>query len=635
MTSGFSLRRLLFGSPLRTDVAVHERLPILLALPIFAADALSSVAYATEAILKQWSNVGLRHDQYVATFWISLAIVTLILLVVVSYRQVIYAYPRGGGSYLVARENLGLFVGLVAAAALLVDYVLTVSVSIAECAAASFSALDQFGGVFTSLSEHRVGVCVILVLLIMLVNLRGVRESGLAFAFPSYGFILLMFTMIGIGLYRAFVIGEPVQSVAMAPDPSHDVTLTPYLILRGFASGCAALTGIEAVSNGVTAFRAPEARNASITLAVLGVILAALFTGVSTLALRFGIGVSPTEETVVSQIARAACGTAMPLGIIYFGVQFFTALILFLAANTAFAGFPRLASVLAEDGFLPRQLAALGDRLAFNNGIIVLSGFAIFFLVVFDGNTHALLPLYTVGVFVAFTTAQFGMVRRHLQAPREHIAGLIVNSVGGVTTLVVLLVVTRSKFIVPQPLFGTTWFYEGAWMALTLMAFLVWMFYGISRHYQRVDRQLAEIPEAAHGAFRHTVIVLVPSRIHRGIVQAIRYARSISPDALAVHIQFDPRHGESLRKQWAEHGEDMPLLILDSPFRSLVGPLMRYLDAAERVRTDDIITVVLPEFVPARWWHNFLHNASGWLLRFRLHYRPDIVIVSVRYYLHG
>ncbi len=633
----FHLRRLLLGNPVRTEFAHEARLPILLALPIFAADALSSVSYASETILRQLRLLSIHPEQWRVALPISIAIVALILMVVVSYRQVIYAYPRGGGSYAVARENLGLSMGLVAASALLVDYVLTVAVSIADCVAQSFSALGTLGISIDVLKPSKVIVCVLAVLLIMMVNLRGTKESGVAFAGPSYGFIAVIITLIIVGVIRLRTAGTPLEQIATPLIPSDPKSVDWIILLRGFASGCAALTGIEAVSDGVTAFKKPEARNAVLTLAILGGFLAFMFIGVSYLAVGFNIGPSETE-TVISQIAKASFGTAMPGGIMYYAVQLFTALILFLAANTAFAGFPRLGSVLAEDGYLPRQLATLGDRLAYNNGIIFLGLVAIGFLIAFHGEAHALLPLYTVGVFIAFTLAQAGMVVRGLRTSPRPWPGIMVNGLGCIVTLVVLIVVTVSKFIVyDPPLFAGRWFtlYEGAWMALMLMAVVIWLFVSISKHYKVTDAQLAVMPTETNHPIRHTVIVLVPTRIHRGIVTAINYARSISPDALAVHISFDRSHHGRLREAWELHGGDMPLIVLDSPYRSLVAPLMAYLDAAETVRDDDIITVVLPEFVPAKWWHHFLHNASGWLLRIKLHYRPDIVLTSVRYYLDG
>ena len=628
----FSLRRFLFGAPMRSERALHERLPIILALPIFASDALSSVSYATEAILRQFTAMEVRHSDFGISLGISLAIVALILIVVVSFWQVIYAYPHGGGSYEVAKESLGLFLGLVAASALLVDYILTVAVSAAESTAASFSAIHNLAPHLHDLHAYTLPVAIGMVTLIMILNLRGLRESGLLFSGPSYGFIFFTFAMIAGGLYRVFVTGEPVSPVGMPPNPQDNVALTPFLILRAFASGCAALTGIEAVADGVQAFKKPEARNASITLGILGVTLAFMFTGITFLAMRFHIG--PSErETVISQIARASFGTEMPGGFMYYGMQIFTALILFLAANTAFSGFPRLASILADHGFLPRQLTNVGDRLVYSNGIVVLGLLAMGFLIVFGGETHALLPLYTVGVFIAFTLAQAGMVRRSLKMKPVPVLTLAITGLGTVVTGVVLCVILYGKFIVPQPLFGTTWFYEGAWMALLLMALIVWMFYGIATHYRHVKEQLARVAPEAFKPLKHTVIVLVPGSIHHGVVTALNYGRSLSPDAIAVHVDSGGTGAPELRSHWEQFGADMPLIILDSPYRELVRPLMQYLDSAERVRDDDIITVILPEFVPARWWHNILHNAAGWLLRFRLFFRKDIVIVSIRYYL--
>jgi amino acid transporter len=618
---------------LRTEHAAHERLPIVLALPIFASDALSSVAYATEAILHQFEGMHIRHQDWPMVLPISVAIVTLIIMVVISYWQVIFAYDKGGGSYVVAKENLGLLMGLIAASALLVDYVLTVAVSIADCVSQSDSALNQIGGFWAVLFDNKPLAASVLVLLILFANLRGVRESGALFAGPSYGFIVVIGAMVFYGVFRTWTGGQPLADVAMQHTEGVGVKLDWLLLLRGFASGCAALTGIEAVSNGVQAFKKPEARNASLTLAILGVMLAILFTGISYLAVHYKIG--PSEhETVVSQIARATFGKTGFGAVMYYAVQLFTALILFLAANTAFAGFPRLSAILAEDGFLPRQLKSLGERLAYNNGIWTLGLLAIGFLLVFRGEAHALLPLYTIGVFIAFTTAQFGMVLRSLKQKPVPIVGLIINAIGALITLVVLCVVTYSKFIVKDqpPLFGIPGFYEGAWMAIVLMALVVVLFYAIDKHYKTTDRQLAHIP-AYKKQIHHTVLVLVPSRIHRGVIQALNYARSLSPDALAVHISFDPEREQHLLDAWEEHGEESPLLILNSPYRTLIGPLMKYIEETEKLRDDDVVTVVLPEFVPAKWWHQFLHNASGIIIRWHLSKRREIVLVNVRYYL--
>ncbi len=638
-------RRIFLGRPLRTERAIHERLSIALALPIFASDALSSVAYATEAILLQLADAHLNRSYFHYSLPISVAIVSLILMVVISYWQVIFAYPGGGGSYIVAKENLGEWAGLTAASALLVDYVLTVAVSIAEGTAAALAALLQLGPRFAHLDDHRVLICCALVLVVMLLNLRGIRESGVAFAAPSYLFIVGMIALICFGMYRTWTGQTPVEQVS-PPNlvPSGPAgALTVFLILRAFASGCSALTGIEAVSNGVQAFRKPEARNASLTLGILGALLAFMFIGITYLANHYGIvpgdhlaayGGINRHEPVVSQVARATFGT----NVFYYVIQAATAMILLLAANTSFAGFPRLASILAEDGYLPRYFAALGDRLAYNNGIMVLAAVAMVFIAIFGGETHALLPLYTVGVFIAFTLSQAGMVSRWRKLGKLVSFSALINAVGCLVTFTVLIVVVISKGWVRSreaTLFhiGSVPIQEGAWIALLLMGLLIWLCKSIFNHYETVNAQLAIIPEGYNNPVKHTVIVLVPSRIHRGVLHALNYACSISPDAMAVHIMFDRTKEPDLRKAWGEYGGDMPLIILDSPYRSLVGPLMGYLDAADQVRDDDIITVVLPEFVPARWWHHFLHNASGFLLRLLLFYRRDIVITSIRYYL--
>lgn len=639
-------RRIFLGRPLRTERAAHERLPIPLALPIFASDALSSVAYATEAILIQLADAHLNRNLFSVSLPISIAIITLILMVVVSYVQVIFAYPGGGGSYVVAKNNLGEWAGLTAASSLLVDYVLTVAVSIAEGTAAALAALSHLGPSFQHLESHRVLICCALILVVMLLNLRGARESGFAFAVPSYLFIASMIGLICVGVFRTLMGGHPVEAVAppsITPMDGPMGAVTVLLVLRAFASGCAALTGIEAVSNGVQAFKKPEARNASLTLVILGALLAFMFIGITYLANHYQIvpgehlaaygGVNRLEP-VVSQVARATFGTSP----FYYVVQASTAMILLLAANTSFAGFPRLASILAEDGFLPRYFANLGDRLTYNNGIIVLALMAIVFIAAFGGETHALLPLYTVGVFIAFTLSQAGMVSRWRKLGKALSLSAIINAIGCAMTFLVLIVVTISKGWVRSPeatLFhiGDVPIQEGAWIAILLMGLQMWICKSIANHYRAVSAQLAIIPEGYDKPVKHTVIVLVPSRIHRGVIHALSYARSISPDAMAVHIMFDRTKEQDLRRSWEEHGGDMSLIILDSPYRSLIGPLMDYLDVADKVRNDDIITVVLPEFVPARWWHHFLHNASGWLLRLLLFYRRDIVITSIRYYL--
>jgi amino acid transporter len=640
-----SLKRLLLGRPLHSNLASHERLSIPFALPIFASDALSSTAYATEAILIQLAEAHVSRTSFFVSLPISMAIVSLILMVVVSYTQVIRAYPQGGGSYIVAKENLGRLPGLAGAAALLVDYILTVAVSISEGTAAALAGLGQLGGVFETLPQYRVLIACMLILGIMLMNLRGTRESGLAFAIPSYYFIICMLILVGYGVPRALMgapVASPVAPPSLDPVNSPALGLSFFLLLRAFSSGCAALTGIEAVSTGVQAFKPPEARNASITLVVLGVLLATIFTSITFIANHYNIvpgsvhaayGGVAHQEPVVSQVTRATFG----LGTFYYMIQAAVAMILLMAANTAFSGFPRLASILARDNYLPRYFGNLGDRLAYNNGIIVQALLAMSFVVVFGGQTHALLPLYTVGVFIAFTLSQAGMVARWTRQGKFGLS-FFINLIGCIITGVVLVVVGSAKFWVSghhATLFHIGGFavQEGAWIALVLMSLVGWMCYSISRHYESIDAQLAHVPESSKRTFKHTVIVLVPSRIHRGVYQAVNYARSISDHATAVHIAFDAGKEEHLRQNWEVNLPEMPLIILESPYRSLVKPLMRYLDAAGKVRADDIVTVILPEFVPAKWYHHFLHNASGWLLRIVLFYRRDIVITSIRYYL--
>lgn len=663
-----ALKHFLVGNPLKTAQVAHERLSKKAALAIFSSDALSSTAYATEEILLVLA-VAAAYGQtgsfrYVIP--ISIGIGTLLAIVAASYRQTIHAYPSGGGAYIVAKENLGATAGLTAGAALLVDYVLTVSVSTAAGVAAITSAAQ--GTRLAYLSNHRalVGVCFIVV--IALANLRGVRESASVFAFPTYAFIVSFLFMIGFGLVHYSLYGgaAPIVGPLKLAEGYHAQPLTTLLLLAAFSNGCSALTGIEAISNGIQAFKPPEARNASITLVWMAVLLLAMFLGTSVMAYLYGV--HPTDsETVVSQFARIVF--AGHLGWFYYVVQACTAAILLLAANTSFAGFPMLASLLARDRYLPRQFANRGDRLVFSNGIVILAVFASLLLVVFRGDTSRLIPLYAVGVFLSFTLSQSGMVIHWLKEKSRGKAkseaksktplanggegeaaqalpdaglevdrgasfvsdevtdiahwkkSILINGIGAVATFVVLVVFILTKFI------------HGAWVVVMVIPLLVLLFRSIHRHYVAVAKQLSTEGLQPLRPIKHTVIVPI-SGIHRGVINALQYAKSIGGDnVIALYIDLDEEATKKLRQKWDQWGSGVKLVVLQSPYRSLVRPLLRHIDRIERARDDDMITVVLPEFVPAKWWHHVLHNQSSLLLKGALLFRKGIIVTSVPYHL--
>jgi amino acid transporter len=601
-----NVKRILLGTPIPTTHAAHERLGPLTGLAIFASDALSSVAYATEEILLILMLAG--SAALGLSFPIAIAIGVLILIVVSSYRQTILAYPQGGGSYIVTRENLGRYPSLVAGAALLVDYVLTVAVSVAAGIAAITSAIRP-------LYPYRVSLCVIGVTVIAIGNLRGVRESGRLFALPTYLFLGAYFLLIGWGGTQW--LRGAAGAVAPAVPTAGGEALTAFLILRAFSSGCAAMTGIEAVSDGVPAFRPPEAQTARRVLLAMGAILIVLFLGISALAHAFGV--MPAEgETVNSQLARLVFGESPP----YYFIQVVTMLILILAANTSFADFPRLASFLARDRFIPRQFANRGDRLAFSNGIILLALFSIGLLIVFQGNTHALIPLYALGVFVSFTLSQASMVRywfRH----RGSGWGLraLLNGTGALATGVVAVIVGLTKFT------------HGAWIVVVLLPCMIALFATIRRHYDDVAVQLSvEGVVPPPPPVGHAVLVLVGD-VHRGMLPAIEYAQALSPEARGVYVEVDPEQTRRFEERWAKYAEGMPLVVLRSPYRSVTGPFLEYLDLLQRQAPNQLITIVLPEFVPARWWQHLLHNQTALLIKGALLFRKGVVVTNVAYHL--
>ena len=602
----------LLGRPLPTSAAIHERLSKVKALAVFSSDALSSTAYATEEILLALILAG---SLALGFSWpISVAIVVLLLIVGFSYRQTIHAYPNGGGSYIVAKDNLGQFPGLVAGSALLIDYVLTVAVSVSAGVAALISALP-------TLQAYRVEIAVGWVALLTLANMRGVRESGTIFAVPTYAFILSFVVMLGAGFYRVLTGAGPVE-VVHVEDITPTQTLTTFLVLRAFASGCTALTGVEAISNGVPAFKKPESVNASTTLTWMVTILTSLFLGVTYLAQYYGI--HPLEpdatgyQTVVSQIARAVFGT----GLMYYIIQGSTALILALAANTAYADFPRLASLIARDRYLPRQFTNVGHRLAFSNGIVVLGALSILLLILFQGETHALIPLYAVGVFLSFTLSQSGMVVHWWRLRDEGwVRHMVINGIGAVATFVVLMVIAITKFAL------------GAWIVVVLIPTFVVMFLRIHRHYVQVADQLSLRSWTPPAPASHNTVIVPVGDIHRGVVQALRYARLLSDDVRAIHIEVDPARTERLRSRWGEWGQGIKLILVPSPYRSTLSTLIQYLEEVDTERDDDVITVVLPEFVPRHWWENLLHNQTSWILNTALRFQRNKVVVAVRYQL--
>jgi amino acid transporter len=601
------LKRMLVGPPMPLAQARHERLRKRVALAVFSSDALSSVAYATEEILLIAVLAGTAALHLSVP--ISIAITALLAIVAISYQQTIHTYPSGGGSYIVARANLGAVAGLIAAAALLVDYVLTVSVSVAAGVAAVTSA-------FPNLATHKVALGVGCVAVIALANIRGVRESGRIFAVPTYFFVVSFGFMIAEGLFRLAT-----GSLPRTPPPALPAAeaLTWFLILRAFSSGCTAMTGTEAISNGIPAFRTPESRNAAITLGWMAAILGSFFIGLTVLADRLGI--VPTEaETVVSQIARRLHGT----GIFYYMIQAATALILVLAANTSFADFPRLSSLLARDRYIPRQFATLGERLVFSNGIMVLGAMAALLLVMFGGETHALIPLYAVGVFISFTLSQSGMVR-HWWKDRvpgwRHKIGI--NGLGAVATGIVTVVIAVTKFT------------HGAWIVVLVIPTLVATFLAMRRHYDDVAEQLSLEGLAGPPQLHHTVLVIVGD-LHRGVVRAVQYAKTLaSPNVAvrAVFVETDPAKTAKLEEKWARWGLGVPLVILSSPYRSLLRPLIEYLDALQSLGDDHIVTVVIPEFLPSKWWQHVLHNQTALLVKGALLFRKNTVVADVPYLL--
>ncbi len=625
---GRSWRTWLIGRPLATADAPHQTIGKLVGLAVFASDALSSTAYATQEIMVILAAAGAM--AFGLVFPIALAIAGLLVIVTLSYEQTIHAYPGGGGAYIVARDNLGELPAQTAGAALLTDYILTVAVSIS-------SGVAQLTSAFPALMPYRVALSVGMVFFIMLMNLRGVKESGRVFAVPTYFFILMMYATVGTAIVRFLTgsLGQVIDPPAM--EAARDAAMiTPFLILHAFSSGTAALTGVEAISNGITAFREPRSRNAGITLIWMALILGSLFLGISFLAGR--IGATPSEaETIISQLARTAYNGR---GGLYLATIASTTLILIMAANTSFADFPRLGALHAGDGFLPKQLMFKGSRLVFSYGITALALVASALIVLFKASVSALIPLYAIGVFLSFTLSQTGMARRwwrvgHLKAGEEikdpgstlryehgWQTKLVINAFGAVCTFIVMIV------------FAVTKFRDGAWIIVLLVPVLVFTFFQIHHHYKRLAKQLSLDDFGMPPIPRRHRVILPIGGVHRGSLTALAYAQSLSADVTAVYVSMDPAESEKVKRKWEAWGGGVRLVVLDSPYRLLIEPLLDYIQMIDVHRQPgENITIVVPQFVPKHWWSNALHAQTALMLRMALVFRRGIVITEVPYQL--
>jgi amino acid transporter len=636
-------KRLVLGRPVRSDRAGESLLPKRLALPIFASDALSSVAYATQEILIILTLGGVAY--LYLTPWLAAGVVVLLITVVLSYRQVVHAYPSGGGDYEVAMKNHGQFAALVVASALLTDYVLTVAVSVS-------SGTDNIISAFPSLNQHRVLIAVGLVALLAAANLRGLRESGKTFAVPTYLFAAGILIMIGTGLLREFF-GTPIVAESahygITPDPAHanvSGLALVFFALRAFASGTTALTGIEAVANGVPAFKPPKSRNAAVTLTLLGGLAATMFAGVTALALLaqvkyvdplracelqgFANCATAPQRTVIAQLAAATFGGETSVGFFY--IQAATALVLILAANTAFNGFPLLGSVLAQDRFLPRQLHTRGDKLVYSNGILLLAGFAALLIVAFDADVTRLIQLYIIGVFTSFSIGQWGMVRhwhrelgieRDPQVRRQIRRSQVINAIGGSLTSIVLVIIILTKFT------------HGAWLVLLAMPLLFGLMKAINRHYSNVAAQLVPDTDARMLPSKVHAIVLV-SKIHKPTLRALAFARATRPDVLtALTVNVDDAETRSLQADWERYDLPIPLTVLESPYREITRPVVDYVKDIRRESPREIVVVFVPQYVVGHWWENVLHNQSALRLRARLQFQPGVMITTVPWQLES
>jgi amino acid transporter len=616
------IKRTLLGHPVATAMEMQERLPKKYALPVFASDAISSTAYATEEILLALMLAGAAAASL--SIYIALAVVVLLVFVALSYQQTVHAYPSGGGSYVVSRENLGLLPGMIAAASLMVDYVMTVAVSVASGVAAILAAFPGLAGDTTIHPDrNRILICVGMIVLVTLVNLRGVRESGRLFSLPTYAFVLLCGGLVVVGFIRMATGGLQAAPVTGTGDTLQGLALL-WIVLKAFAGGCSAMTGTEAISNAVPVFKPPESKNASITLGVMAAILGFLLLGVT--ALGRNLHVLPQDEnTVLAQIGRAVYGG----GFFFYALQIATMAILVLAANTSFTGFPRLASVLARDGLMPRQFMNRGDKLVFSNGIIGLMVAAIAILAIYKAKTHSLIPLYAVGVFTSFTLSQSGMVVRWFRLRTEGWQWrAAMNGFGALLTGVVTLVVLVTKFV------------HGAYIVLIAVGVLIGAFYTVRRHYERVARflepqnpeQLARLGQVAVSRPRTTVVLFV-SQVNELTARSLALGRGLSPDDFhATTIASDPERVKSLQTTWAEMGIDVPLHVVDSPYREFTRPAVEYIRTL-RPGPRHTVTVIIPEFVVEHWWENFLHNQNALRLKAALLGVPWVVVISIPFHI--
>ena len=618
------LKRVFIGRAIASDRAHETLLPKKIALPVFCSDPISSVAYATEQIVLVLGTAGAAGFLGLAAP-IALAVALLLAIVVASYRQTCFAYPSGGGAYVVSKDNLGDRAALTAASALLVDYVMTVAVSVVSGVVAITSAV-------TSLQAHAVEISVAFIVVLMLVNLRGVKESGTAFAFPTYSFVVLTLLLLVVGTVKAATSGlpsAPSAHLALHRTAETGGILTVLLCLRAFASGCTALTGVEAISNGVPAFKKPKARNAAATLVIMGALAITMFSGITALAIGTHARAYPDgNPSVISQIAETVWGR----DVLYYAFQAATAAILVLAANTAFNGFPTLASILARDKYLPRQLHNRGDRLAYSNGIVLLSLISIALIIGFNANIEKLIQLYIIGVFTSFTLSQWGMVRhwrkelRTAKRPEQRRSirrSQAINASGAVVTGLVLVIVVRYKFL------------AGAYLAIGAMVVIFFLMRAVRRHYDAVAREVQPVAGGVAMPSRNHAVVLV-SKLHSPTLRALAYAKATHPhDLTALTVAVDEDETHQLVAEWDERGMTIPLTIIDSPFREITRPVIDYVDRVRREAPRDVVTVYLPEYVVGRWWEHLLHNQSALRLKGRLLYKPGVMVTSVPFQLRS
>lgn len=600
------VKRLFIGRPMKSEELGEEKLSKLKALAVLSSDALSSVAYGTEQILLVLMTVG------VAALWysipISVAVLGLLTILILSYRQTIFNYPAGGGAYIVAKDNLGLSTGLMAGGSLLVDYILTVAVS-------SSAGTDAITSAFPSLHDHRVLISLIMITFLTVLNLRGISESASVLALPVYLFVCSVFILIVCGIYNYITGG------VSAPQPVSGMTMSGvglFLLLKAFSSGCSALTGVEAVSNAIPNFKKPAEKNAAATLVMMGVILGSMFIGISLLAYWYGI--QPTEkETVVSQIAASTFGR----GTIYYIIQGVTALILFLAANTAYSAFPLLAFMLAKDKFMPHMFMVRGDRLGFSNGIIILGVLSALLVIVFHGNTENLIPLYAVGVFIPFTLSQLGMMIKWIKLkPNGWVLKLIINSIGMLTTLVITFIFIITKF-------------SQVWMVFIFLPVVMFIFYSIHKHYLNTADELRIQIDIDKPVIKGSTIVIPVAGITRVVLNTISYAKSLTDNVVAVYVGFDDEDIQKMEAKWEEWNPGVRLIVLRSRYRSIMKPLIRFIETVEwKTAATDHITILIPQFITKYWWQNILHNQTSLLIRAYLFQQKDIVIATVPFHLN-